>query len=139
MKYEYSRFPNKNPNKPWFSRPMVNIELFGPTDSILTHAVVDSGADNCLFNMQFAKKIGVDLNKCEKSKTFGIAGQIMDVYVSNDVEIQIESLDKTKIPIGFIDSPSVNGLLGQKGFFDSYRVKFEKDHNIFEITAVKRK
>ncbi len=42
------------------------------------------------------------------------------------------------VPVGFIDSPSVNGLLGQIGFFDLHKIKFERDHDSFEITPVKR-
>ena len=33
------------------------------------------------------------------------------------------------MPVGFIKSNSVNGLLGQIGFFDLNRIKFERDHN----------
>jgi len=29
--------------------------------------------------------------------------------------------------------------LGQLGFFDNFRIKFEKDRNIIEVTPVKRK
>jgi len=45
---------------------------------------------------------------------------------------------KIKIPVGFINSDSVGLLLGQEGFFDNYRIKFERDHNVFEITPVKK-
>ena len=54
-----------------------------------------------------------------------------------DLEIQVKDLGKVKIPVGFIDSRSVIGLLGQAGFFDSHRIKFERDHNSFEIIPVK--
>lgn len=45
---------------------------------------------------------------------------------------------KIKITAGFIDSDSVNALLGQEGFFDNYRIKFEKDHDAFEIILAKK-
>jgi len=34
----------------------------------------------------------------------------------------------------YIDSPHVDILLGQEDFFDKFRIKFEKDHDAFEIT-----
>ena len=53
-----------------------------------------------------------------------------------EVEVKIEHLDSSMIPVGFIDSPHVGALLGQEGFFDGHRIKFEKDHNIFEVSRV---
>jgi len=41
-----------------------------------------------------------------------------------------------EIPICFVESPTVSLLLGQEGFFDKYRIKFEKDHDTFEIIPV---
>lgn len=43
-----------------------------------------------------------------------------------------------KIPVCFVQSPTVGLLLGEEGFFDLYRIKFEKDHDTFEITPGKR-
>ena len=54
-----------------------------------------------------------------------------------ELEIQVKDLNKVKIPVGFIDSRSVTGLIGQGGFFDLHRIKFERDHNSFEISPVK--
>ena len=56
-----------------------------------------------------------------------------------DVEIRAEGINKKiKIPVCFADSSSVGILLGQEGFFDKHRIKFEKDHDSFEITPVKK-
>ena len=127
---------NRDPSKPHFRRPVVDVELIGPAKSITTIAIVDSGADNCLFNIEYAKAIGIDLEKCEKDRTIGIEGNGKEVLMTN-LEIRVKDLGKIKIPVGFIDSESVIGLLGQSGFFDIHRIKFERDHNTFEITPVK--
>ncbi len=51
-----------------------------------------------------------------------------------DIEIKIEFLEKKfKLTAGFIKSPYVSVLLGQDGFFDLHRIKFEKDHDTFEL------
>jgi hypothetical protein len=34
--------------------------------------------------------------------------------------------------------PSVNILLGQEDFFERYRIKFEKDHDVFEVTISRK-
>ena len=136
MKYKYLISLNKDPNKPHFRRPIVDVELFGPNGGISTIALVDSGADYCLFNVEFAKAIGIDINRCEKGMTVGIEGAGKETFLA-EIEILVKNLGKVKIPITFIDSASVTGLLGQIGFFDKHRIKFERDHNTFEINPIK--
>jgi len=46
--------------------------------------------------------------------------------------------EEVEILVGFIDSNGVAAILGQDGFFDAYKIKFEKDHGIIEITPVKK-
>jgi len=137
MKYRYLTQMNGDPNRPHFRRSVVDVDLIGPTKTVKVIAIVDSGADNCLFNVEYAKTIGIDLEKCEKTRTIGVEGEGKEIFLT-DIEIQqVESLDKVKVPVGFIDSKSVIGLLGQSGFFDLHRIKFERDHNTFEINPIK--
>lgn len=133
MKYSYSvAFPS-DPSHPAFRRPIVEVTLFGPSENFIkTLALVDSGADYSLFNIEFARKLGIDLSFSDRQTTTGIEGGRKDLLIV-EVELQVEALSKIKIPIGFIDSLSVNGLLGQIGFFDLNRIKFERDHGVFEI------
>lgn len=139
MKYKYSVSVNfVDPHKPAFRRPMIKVSLFGSNGSVNALSLVDSGADNCLFSVEFAKILGIDLKKCERQQTTGVEGGKMDVFLTT-VEIQAEHLEKIKLPVGFIDSPSVTGLLGQEGFFDKHRIKFERDHNTFEIIPIQKK
>jgi hypothetical protein len=128
---------NRDPHKPHFRRAVVDVELIGPAKSISTIALVDSGADYCLFNIAYAKAIGIDLEKCQKGRTIGIEGQGKEICMT-DLEIQVKNLSKVTIPVGFIDSNSVIGLIGQTGFFDLHKIKFERDHNTFEINPVRK-
>ena len=136
MKYRYLTSMNNVPNKPHYRRPIVDVELCGPKKSIGTIALVDSGADYCLFNIEYAKAIGIDINKCEKDMTVGVEGGSKEIFMT-ELEIQVKDLNKVKVPVGFIDSRSVTGLIGQSGFFDLHKIKFERDHNSFEINPVK--
>jgi hypothetical protein len=136
MKYQYLTVLNNDPNGKHFRRPVVDVEIFGLEKSISTFALLDSGADNCLFHLEYAKAIGINLDKCKKSATVGVEGGIMEIFLA-DVEIKVKGLEKIKVPVGFIKSNSVNGLLGQIGFFDLNRIKFERDHGTFEINPIK--
>jgi len=112
---------------------MVDIELNGPSGPIGIGALIDSGADCSLLNIQFAKEAGIDLTKARSGKMLGI-GSEDDVYYMN-VEIRLKDFPKPiTVRAGFIDSDNVVALLGQAGFFDAYRIKFEKDHDTFEIS-----
>ena len=77
--------------------------------------------------------------KYKYSSAVGVGGtEPISTYLFENVETKIEGFDKKiKIPVNFIDSESVSLLLGEEGFFDQYRIKFEKDHDIFEINPVK--
>ncbi len=135
MKFQYLTVLNNDPNGKHFRRPVVDVEIFGPERSVSTFALIDSGADNCLFHLEYAKAIGIDLDKCKKSATIGVEGGKIEIYLT-EIEIKIKGLEKIKVPVGFIKSNSVNGLLGQVGFFDLNRIKFERDHGTFEINPV---
>jgi hypothetical protein len=43
-----------------------------------------------------------------------------------------------EVPAWFVDSENVNILLGQEVFFEMFKIKFEKDHDVFELTPVKK-
>ena len=128
MKYQYSL-------SQYARRPAITVELFGPEKSILIqNALIDSGADYCVFNLEFAKYIGIDLEKAGAGNSVGIGGleKIKTYFV--EIELKIKEFDdRIKIKAGFIDSPSVIALLGQDGFFDNYKINFERNENFFEI------
>jgi len=139
MKYQYAPVYNPDTKQKLKKRPVVEIELFGKTSTVKTLALIDSGADRSLFNIQFAKEVGIDFTNAREEGFIGI-GDIKPIkcYVA-EIEIKIKGMDnKIKIMAGFINSDSVNALLGQEGFFDNYRIKFEKDHDVFEIIPVRK-
>jgi hypothetical protein len=68
----------------------------------------------------------------------GITGNV-DGYRVDKAKIKVDGFSEAvEIPACFVDSPSVGVLLGQEGFFDRHRIKFEKDHDTFEINSIKK-
>ncbi len=59
MKYEYTPFLDpRGLNFPLKRKPLIEVELFGNKKSIkIPDALIDSGADYCLFNIAFGKEI----------------------------------------------------------------------------------
>ena len=137
MKYPYLTVSPPPTRGPFLKRPAVMIEIFGPKRSIKVLGVVDSGADRSLFNSEIARAVGIDLEGAVEGTVTGITGQ-QRIWSVDEVRIKVEHLDPVMVPVNFIDSPYVGVLLGQEGFFDSYRIKFEKDHDTFEINPVRK-
>lgn len=137
MKYNYTSFYIEGRSKA-IKRPMIEIEVFGPGDSKKFDALIDSGADVSLFNLEIAEALGIDLVNAKPANFTGIAGSV-NGYRIDKTKIKVDGFAQAvEIPACFVDSPSVGILLGQDGFFDLHRIKFEKDHDAFEITSVKK-
>lgn len=137
MKYNYTSFYIENRPRA-IKRPMIPIEVFGPDESKKFNALIDSGADVSLFNLEIAEVLDIDLTNASSAKFTGIAGNV-DGYRTDKVKIKVDGFGQAiEIPACFVDSPSVGILLGQDGFFDLHRIKFEKDHDTFEIASAKR-
>ncbi len=137
MKYTYTSFYIENRSKA-IKRPVIEIEVFGKDDSKKFDALIDSGADLSLFNLEIAEALGIDLTNAKSANFTGISGNV-NGYRVDKAKIKVDGFSEViEIPACFVDSPSVGILLGQDGFFDLHRIKFEKDHDTFEINSVKK-
>jgi len=113
-------------------RAIIEVEISrgGPGRKFL--ALVDSGADQITMPAAIADALGIDRSACPQRPMMGISMERTDGFVAQ-VMIRIRPhIEPITVPVVFIDT-DVPVLLGQEGFFDRYRVKFEKDHDIFEI------
>lgn len=138
MKYRYSAFTPLEINTKWTKRPILQIEVFGTDGSKGFGALIDSGADISLFNTEVAEVLGITLSSAHERKFTGISGTIPGYFVEK-VKIRIEGMtDIVTIPVCFVQSPTVSLLLGQEGFFDQCRVKFEKHHDTFEVDLTRK-
>lgn len=137
MKFPYIKLPFSDLKLKWVSRPYIPIRLTGPEGFWEGYGLIDSGADRSLFNIQIAEKIGLNLGESHFENFGGIEGGVLKAVLKK-VKIQIIGMDETiEITAGFVKSEGVAAILGQDGFFDAFRIKFEKDHGIVEIVPVK--
>jgi len=74
MKFSYLKLPSYNPGLKWTARPYIRIRLAGPRASQEVYALIDSGADRSLFNIQIAEKIGLNLAEASEENFGGIEG-----------------------------------------------------------------
>ena len=120
-------------------RPLLLIVLKGENGSeINSLAMIDSGADTTTLNIQYAKFLGIDLEKSKTRNIMGVGQGIVPVY-QGFLPFKIKEMGiEIKVPAWFVDSQNVDILLGQEVFFDKFKIKFEKDHDIFELVEVRK-
>jgi hypothetical protein len=119
-------------------RPAVQIEISRGKQARTFLAIIDSGADNIILPAYMAELFGIDRASCRPYNVIGISMENTPGFVAElDFRLQNHSQLFTA-PVVFIDN-DVPPLLGQEGFFDIYRIKFEKDHDSFEITSPPRR
>jgi len=135
MKYPYWKVAAEKEGDPWIRRPIVRVTLKGPKRDMELTALVDSGSDYSLFHVDVAEALGIDLATCERSEVTGIE-YVPSMCLVTDVSATVEHLAPVTMPIMFWERQPIS-LIGQVGFFDKHRIKFERDHDTFEITPVR--
>ncbi|MCX6716333.1 MAG: retropepsin-like aspartic protease [Candidatus Taylorbacteria bacterium] len=134
MKFQYTSTISTNTKGKLTKRPIVELELIGEKENINTLGLIDSGADTTMMNVEYAKVLGIDLSSANKKEFIGIGHSKVTTFISS-VTMKVKYFDKTiTTPVAFTDSPSVDILLGQEDFFEYFRIKFEKDHNTFNLS-----
>jgi len=111
------------------------VRLFHENRFIDLLALVDSGADDCLFPLEVATELGLPLNHENENRYGGIgSGHISAIFT----HVKIDFAGGIAFPLyaGFSDAPSVVPILGQAGFFDRFDVTFKKRREIIELKFI---
>jgi hypothetical protein len=134
MKFAYKRFAHG------VERPIIPIVVCNPLTQqwVRYLALVDSGADQCVFAGEIGELIGLDVTAGVQRRVSGVvAGQIRPYYM-HDVELELGGWRRS-VTVGFMPDLALNGhgLLGQTGFFDLFSfVKFERPKGTVELGDV---
>jgi hypothetical protein len=136
MKYRYLVVSGQtNVDGSYTKRPIVEIEISRGNQRRIFLALIDSGADQIMMPAAIAEAFGIDRGQCQKRTSLGMSMEPIDGFVSQ-LTFQIAHQTRTfDAPVIFIDA-DVPVLLGREGFFDHHRIKFEQDHDTFEISPL---
>lgn len=142
MKFPYIK-GKINPPSPFFGkiliRPIIPLKIKLKGNEINHLALVDSGADMCVFDMSLADYLDIDLSKAKKIDISGVTGVPL-VGLIAEVKLEVGG-HEFKTEVGFSDNISPNGFgfVGQKGFFEFFTVKFnfEKEEIELSLNATK--
>ena len=121
MKFPYKQYRNS------VRRPIIPIHLRHGARELQYEALVDSGADICLFDWEVGEGLGIDIKSGIPCEVLGVSGAI-SMYYLHKVTLAIGGVFY-KAEIGFVgsaSSPAISyGILGQKGLFDKFIVRFD--------------
>ena len=108
-------------------RPVIPIKLKFRGKEIGYHVLVDSGADLCLFDAEIGQAIGIDVAKGSPKEVFGIGGKV-SIYYVHKITVEVGGWP-VEIEAGFMPEVAGRmlpyGVVGQRGFFDVFIVKFD--------------
>lgn len=139
MKFPYRKFPfNPNPAFPdrkHGKRPVIPIKVKYKGNEIGYLALIDSGADFCVFHAEIGIEIGIDIKKGARLEYFGTTGKKEEAFF-HEVIINVGGYDK-ECYCGFSYQFSKNkmpyGILGQKGFFNLFEVSMDYEKGQIEL------
>lgn len=137
LRLSYKTFPAKPiepfPNRTSVTRPVVDILLLFDKKSVKYSALIDSGADYCIFHAEMADLLGLEVKKGEKLTFFGTSGEPQIAYF-HTVQIELAGWSM-ELYCGFsYDMQSLPyGILGQTGFFDRFKLEFDYVNKRIEL------
>lgn len=149
MKIPFSSLPatpdSAFPFRSELKRPIVALLLERGEVRVIVYAVVDSGADVCVFPASVANDLGVSPSN-QRASAFSGTGDAAQTAWFEEIQVPILPMEAPNIepnqepltfPLyaGFCETMEHigMGLLGQDGLFSRFAVSFHHAHNYFEI------
>ena len=122
------------PNGRTAARPILKLTLVNGEKQLSCYAIIDSGADHCVFPRSFMAPLGLDPLTAPIELTAGVGTASVPTHFCN-VEIDMQGIIKFPIYAGFTVGlePMGLGLLGQNGFFDHFNIHFRQAEKICYI------
>jgi hypothetical protein len=143
LKYKYRRFsasPSEAfPRRTSVSRPVIPIKLINGEDKIGYLAIIDSGADFCVFHASVGEVIGITVESGKKQDFQGVSVQRQQLTAYfHAIQIGVGgyefdcwagfSRDIESLPYGF---------LGQHGFLNLFNVTLDYNKERIELKLKK--
>lgn len=114
------------------SRPIIPVYLRSKKTFVFYQALIDSGADFCMFSIEIAKALDVKLTKSNNTLK-GIGKDSINGYWG-EVEIKVGTKRYTTTAL-FADIEAIgHGILGQRGFFDHFDVRLNYQEQRITVT-----
>lgn len=139
MKFRYHKL-NLSPSSDFLGKfilkPIIPIKI-SKLDTVLQYSVlIDSGADFCIFDAEIGEYLGLNIKSGIEIQFGGIQSLGGAKAYIHKINLEVGGY-KFKTDVGFSYDISKNGygILGQKGFFDLFSIKFDLQKEEIEIKS----
>jgi len=117
-------------------RPYIRTILHGK-EALQLLALIDSGCETTMINIEVAALIGIELTKCKRVLVAGVGKGSQKGY-QTEIDIEIPGCNSTfASSVIFADIPT-EMLLGQESFFKNFQILFEGNENKFKLNKITR-
>ncbi|TSC74771.1 MAG: Uncharacterized protein G01um101430_765 [Parcubacteria group bacterium Gr01-1014_30] len=129
MKFRYHKLLLDRPSS-FFGysilKPIIPIKIVAGKEEIEYAALIDSGADFCILDAEIGEYLGLNIKDGSRIEFGGIQERGGAEAFLHKVTLNIGGWDY-KVEVGFSYDIAKQGfgILGQKGFFDIFIVKFD--------------
>lgn len=135
MKVRYAKLPDLLTPSQFHWYPLIQVCVRNSNKSILTQALIDSGAVDCIFPAFVAKTLGIAIKSGEARTYFGLGGRSSTIF-RHTIRLKITGLEQwNEIEVGFSEDNLAPPILGQNGFFSNYQIIFERYRYQIEINT----
>jgi hypothetical protein len=98
-------------------------------------ALVDMGSDRTLFPERMARSLGIDLVGLPSSPISSALGST-GIFTSAELILELRRSRKVlrwRTAVGFVSRPMSYGILGTKGFFEFFKIKYNWPQKVIDI------
>jgi hypothetical protein len=117
-----------------FIRPYIPVSIRSKNGSIPSLlALVDSGADFCMFDGALASALDLDLSPLQQITLSGINGSAVGYVAHLEIGVH-DHFIPVPVVFSFDFSPvGFGGIIGQVGFFDAFKIQFDRADKAFRL------
>jgi len=107
--------------------PLLNVSLsrkrLPPSYSF--EVLLDTGSPICLFRADLGRSLGLQIESGPVQQIGGFAANISEPAYFHTVNLHVGTNWSVEIKAGFVENLSMAGLLGRRGFFENFVVRFD--------------
>lgn len=142
MKFKYSKFILPKKSEFFGSsilKPIISVKIGYGNKNIGYLALIDSGADFCIFDAEIGEYLGIDIKSGLRESFGGIQDRGGAEAFFHEVTLGVGGNDyKTTVGFSYDIAKQGFGVLGQRGFFSNFSVKFDYSKEEVELKQSNR-
>lgn len=117
-------------------KPIIPIRISYKDKSAKYAALIDSGADFCIFDAHIGDYLGIEVRSGEKEAFGGVQEAGLATAYFHEVGVTIGDWEyKTNIGFSYDIAKYGYGILGQKGFFSLFKITFNYGAGEMELIS----